>query len=286
MKKTTNTLLALAATAGMSHAATVLEVNFSNLTQGVNVTDGDRIQDTSGNGYHGFFGQTAGAGSAVVATPTGTGINNAAGTGDGYVFIRDGLNGIPGAWDGPTTTVSPYFELDGSATGSFTLEAVLNWNNTSQTRNGIMGQTGGDQIWIREDGGNLQYAIGAGDAVSAFGSTIDISSAKGDGNYHSIALVYDGPNGEVRTYVDGALVHTNTDADIGTLPATMLDPLSDFRLGSYNGAENQEFTGIMDQFRVSDTALTPAEFLTTVPEPSSTALLGLGGLALILRRRK
>ena len=29
-----------------------------------------------------------------------------------------------------------------------------------------------------------------------------------------------------------------------------------------------------------------AEIITTVPEPSSTALLGLGGLALILRRRK
>lgn len=28
------------------------------------------------------------------------------------------------------------------------------------------------------------------------------------------------------------------------------------------------------------------EFVTTVPEPSSTALLGLGGLALLLRRRK
>lgn len=285
MKKTTITLLALTATAGLSQSATVLEVDFANLTQGINVTDGDRIQDISGNGYHGFFGQAGGTGSAVVATPTGTGINNAAGAGDGYVFIRDGLTGIPGSWDGPTTTVSPYFELDGSATGTFTFEAVLNWNNTDQSRNGIMGQIGGDQIWIREDNGNLQYAIGAGDAVNAFGSTIDITSARGDGEFHGVALVYDGPAGEVRTYVDGALVHTNTDADIGTLPATMLNPLADFRLGSYNGAEGQEFTGIIDQFRISDTALTPAEFLV-VPEPSSTAFFGISSLAFILRRRK
>ena len=146
------------------HAATLLEVDFSNLTEGVNVTDGDRIEDRSGNGYHGFFGQTNGVGSAVVATASGLGINNSVSANDGYVFVRDGLTGIPAAWDGPTTTVSPYFNVDGSATGGFTFEAVVNWNNTAQTRNGIMGQTGGNQVWIREDGGNLQYAIGAGDA--------------------------------------------------------------------------------------------------------------------------
>ena len=41
--------------------------------------------------------------------------------------------------------------------------------------------------------------------------------------------------------------------------------------------ENKVFA---DNFRIDDIAL------TTVPEPSSAALLGLGGLALILRRRK
>lgn len=282
MKYTTNILLTLAATGSIAGAATVAEVNFSNLTQGVNVTDGDRVEDTSGNGYHGFFGSSSAPGSTVVATPTGTGINNAAGSGAGYIFLRDELTGIPDAWDGPTTTVSPYFTLDGSATGSWTMEAVVNWNGTASTLNGLMGQTGGNQIWLRESNGSFDYAIGSGDAVASFGA-IDISAAVADSQFHNIALVYDGAGGEVRAYLDGVLLNTNTDADIGTL-GTLLNGTSDFRLGSYNGGSS-EFNGIMDQFRVSDTALTPAEFLA-VPEPSSTALLGLGGLALILRRRK
>jgi hypothetical protein len=277
-------ILTLIGSCGLLPAASVLEVNFSDLTPGVNVTDGVRIRDTSGNGYHGFFGQTNATGSAVVTTTTGVGIDNGVAANDGYVFIRDGLTGVPGAWDGPTTTATPYFTLDGSAAGSFTFEAVLNWNNTAQKRNGIMGQTGGNQIWMREDGGNLNYAIGASDAINRFGSAIDISAAKADGNFHSVALVYDGPAGEVRAYLDGTLLDTNTDPDIGAL-GTLLSGTGDFRLGSYNGNNNQDFTGIMDQFRVSDTALTPAEFLTTVPEPSTIGLLGLAGLGLIRRRR-
>ena len=42
----------------------------------------------------------------------------------------------------------------------------------------------------------------------------------------------------------------------------------------------------LDRLFVDLATTTPTLTITTVPEPSSTALLGLGGLALILRRRK
>ncbi len=49
---------------------------------------------------------------------------------------------------------------------------------------------------------------------------------------------------------------------------------------TYNGAQTGSFS---DHFQVSGVT---GSTLSVVPEPSSTALLGLGGLALILRRRK
>lgn len=274
-------MLAIAATAGIASAATVVEMDFNYLNNGDTIADGTRLQDVSGNGYHGFWGGTGGN-TSIVSTVSGTGIDNSTGTNPGHVFLRDGMTGVPDAWDGPTTTVSPYFTLNGS--GSFTYEAIINWNNTSDSSAGIMGGTSAGGAWMRERNGEIHYAFGAGDAVNRFDGTIDVSAAKADGNFHHLALVYDGTAGEVRFYLDSTLLDTNTDADIGTL-GTLLNGTDDFRLGNYNGSASEDFQGIMDHFRISDTALTTGEFLT-VPEPSSTALLGLGGLALILRRRK
>lgn len=245
----------------------VIDMDFEYLSVGNTISDGVRLQDVSGNGYHGFWGHTLGD-TSIIATPNGTGIDNTTGSNPGYIYLRDGLTGIPEEWDGPTTTVSPYFSLNGG--GSFTLEAVVKWDtDTVTTRNGIMGQTGGDQIWVREDGGNLHYAIGASDAVNRFDGSIDISAEKADGEFHSITLVYDGPAGEVRTYVDGVLKDINDDVDIGTL-GTLLNGTGDFRLGDYNGSSN--FDGTLDHFRISSHVLLPDEFLkadgSTPPDPA------------------
>jgi hypothetical protein len=45
------------------------------------------------------------------------------------------------------------------------------------------------------------------------------------------------------------------------------------------------FTGKMDDVRIYDEALSAAQIMAIVPEPATIALLGLGGLALIRRRR-
>ncbi|HAC81435.1 MAG TPA: hypothetical protein DCG06_14140 [Deltaproteobacteria bacterium] len=56
-------------------------------------------------------------------------------------------------------------------------------------------------------------------------------------------------------------------------------------IGGGNG--NQGANGIYGDFRIYDNTLNDAAVAAlAVPEPSTTALLGLGGLALILRRRK
>lgn len=47
------------------------------------------------------------------------------------------------------------------------------------------------------------------------------------------------------------------------------------------------FRGWIDEFRISDEALSPSQFLNaSIPEPGTIGLLGLGGLAVWFRRRK
>ncbi|QQL46423.1 PEP-CTERM sorting domain-containing protein [Sulfuriroseicoccus oceanibius] len=72
--------------------------------------------------------------------------------------------------------------------------------------------------------------------------------------------------------------------------------MSAFQLASRFGDGDRAITTEIDDVAIFDNTLTDGEmlFLSTnaaasavaVPEPSSAALLGLGGLALILRRRK
>mgnify|MGYP000318392739 CR=1 FL=1 len=282
MKQTTKILLTLATSTGMSQAAVVLDVDYSSFTAGDTFGDGERIEDISGNGYHGFWGDAAGSYS-IVTTATGVGIDTSLAT-RGHTFHRDGLTGIPTAWDGGTTSTTPYFTL-GAAT-SYTFESVVQFASTTAATagiDGLMGQTGGNEAWIRANNGSLQYTFNSGSVISQFGTTIDISSAY-DGNAHNIALVLDRTAGEIRSYLDGTLIHTDSNAGIATLGG-MLNGSSDFRTAAYNTIDSNAFTGISDRYRISDTALTSGDFLA-VPEPSSTALLGLGGLALILRRRK
>jgi hypothetical protein len=271
-----------AVTTATAFATPILDIDFATWVDSNsdgNLDDGDRIQDVSGNGYHGFWGNTN-SNIPVISTSNGQGIDTS-GTANGKVFLRDGLTGIPDAWDGPTTTVTPYFTFNG--TQSYTFEAVVNWNNTSQAINGLMGQTSGNELWIRESGGFLHYAFVSGAAnASLFTNTIDISAAKADGDWHGLAVVYDATVGNIRTYLDGDLLHTNTDADIGTL-GTMVNGTADFFVGAYNATTNNYFDGLQDTYRISSGALTASQFLP-VPEPSSLIMVGLGLLPLLRRR--
>lgn len=277
MKKTINTLIALAATGGIASAATVFEMTFSETTNGA-VGDAYGFLDSSGNDNHGWLGNVGSGSYAIVSNGTGGHALSNSASSSGYIFLRD--NWSRPQWTGSTPT--PYFTLDGNA--DFTLEMIVNWNNLGTTRNGLFNGNGDDGLfWVRENGGNLQYVFGVENTndVREFGSTVDVSAEKADGKYHALAFAYDSTNGELRTYVDGVLKQTNTDTSIGTL-GNLYDGLNDFRLGRDSSAN---FEGLVDHARISDTALTAGELLA-VPEPSSAALLGLGGLALILRRRK
>lgn len=125
---------------------------------------------------------------------------------------------------------------------------------------------------------NINNVGGDGGTAGVYNG-IDIT----DSQWHHIGLTVTGGNATI--YVDG--VARATGAYTGSGTATV------FQIGSRFGDGARAITAQIDDVSVWSGALSDAQMLalssnaaSTVPEPSSTALLGLGGLALILRRRK
>jgi len=146
----------------------------------------------------------------------------------------------------------------------------------------------GQNMTVTTDGGNI-------DATSYGSYTVEF-----DYGYRSDATT----NGDITMRV--ALWNTTTNTMLDSADFTITDPgqgpeawtQTDFQLNlSYD--ETAQTAGDVLQLRFinttdlpsgsadwSATALIDNVSVTAVPEPSSAALLGLGGLALILRRRK
>lgn len=86
--------------------------------------------------------------------------------------------------------------------------------------------------------------------------------------------------GGVSFYLNGNLVNTNA-GDTSNWQT------SDDGWLLFNAFGGQNFVGLGDEIRVYDNVLDQSVIrAAAVPESSTAALLGLGGLALILRRRK
>lgn len=100
------------------------------------------------------------------------------------------------------------------------------------------------------------------------------------GVWQHIALVK--TPGEYSIYVNGVLDYS------GTLPPGTDGPYgfpgSDNTGDRTIGGDSGTFRGYLDEVRISDTALTPDQFLI-VPEPGTLGLLGLGGLVLLAIKR-
>ncbi len=101
-------------------------------------------------------------------------------------------------------------------------------------------------------------------------------------------LVFTTDGTDTLLYVNGVLAHTFTGNAIDIAGITGLG-------ATYSGGSSFSnrlpgnilgFAAYDSQLSATEIAAHSAAFVRAVPEPSTTALLGLGGLALILRRRK
>ena len=145
-------------------------------------------------------------------------------------------------------------------TNSFTWEAVLRTTSSAASL-AILGKNGtGDgegEYWWRLPGpsGGVQY-VGMNDGTgSKFLAGTNILN---DGNWHHIAVVYDTNTAQIRLYADYRLEGTLTNV----LFTKTIGRPSDLYIGSFNGG-GSEFDGDIDSIRVSNGALTTAQFLQT-----------------------
>jgi hypothetical protein len=178
------------------------------------------------------------------------------------------------------TAGQTYFFLEDVQDGQFDSPGAILAAAQVRTNDGRNGSTnsGGNADSIDEDDGLVDGSVGNPRGGIRFGTRVDFNASMLGGN--------------LPTHVGYALA-----GDSDTVSVTAFNSL-DVQLETVTAAHavggRAAFAGLTTTEGISYVILTGTEtdhfqygFLgTPIPEPSSTALLGLGGLALILRRRK
>jgi hypothetical protein len=150
----------------------------------------------------------------------------------------------------------------------------------------------GGGVRLRHFGGNITYGTGlnfvdgVGDAAGWNHLAVRVNAnpaADPIANPSTFALV--------DVFLNGTQLSVTATASGGT-GVTLDTTDSVFGVGttsiSDGGASTYGFNGLLDELKIYDNALTNTEIasLAVIPEPSATALIGLAGLALFLRRRR
>ena len=158
----------------------------------------------------------------------------------------------------------------------FTVEMFL-MLDAPNTFNSIFGFSPVSQLYFTliDSSGNLYFRMQFQDQID---SLISASMLQEDVWAH-VALVVDSANYAI--YVDGQNQYAGSIPSGGEGPYWFSgDPTTG------NRTLGDGFSGWIDEFRISDEALSPSQFLNaSIPEPGTLGLLGLGFIGLIIRKR-
>jgi hypothetical protein len=279
MKPSKKLLVAGAVSAGLAafgssaHAARLLYYNFEDGTdttinnQGTTATAGTLQNPGRASFVPGFVGNVAGIGN--VNTGTALRLTPAAETNsadDPYVNTNLGAPALA------------------ASSGTYTMMAWVNLasNFGDNVDNMVFGQVtpGGPANDEFLHNGfrnrNVHFGHWGNDETSNAATTVN------NNTWYHVAWVYSGS--EAQMYLNGAPVTTDdTDAE------GLLDDLQNITIGKTEG-NNGNFLGTLDEIKMFDTALTQAqvqqEAFVAVPEPAGVALIGVGAMGLLSRRRR
>ena len=116
---------------------------------------------------------------------------------------------------------------------------------------------------------------------ASFGQEAISTTNVNDGDWHLIVGVFD--SGTARMYVDDGPAEDMTGPGL-----SIVANAAPFLVGGVfnNNANVSRFDGLIDDVRLYDEALTQSQIEALIPEPASLALLGVGGLAILVRRKR
>ncbi|MGJ8655224.1 MAG: PEP-CTERM sorting domain-containing protein [Akkermansiaceae bacterium] len=261
---------------------------------------GDIVGGGSGNGWDGDWlgdDDNAAGTPAVGAGLTYTGLTTTGGS-----YSRPARNGVAQSSRVLSTTSQTALTMNGTTVYfSVLMDSNNGGNGFATNSNGAL--VFGDTAFTLDNPGTTPPTIGTG------GNALGVTFEGPDG-------IYDNVNAHAITYVNGTRTLSGTNDNIGDDTVMIVGRIdwaangSDDTLSLYNVTDTtaalgtafatmtadldqstfnmiaigQGQTEVFDEIRF-DTTLAGVG-ISPIPEPSSTALLGLGGIALLLRRRK
>lgn len=247
------------------------EPNGNGYTEGLN-----------GNRIHGW-NEAGGAAWTTDTSPNGGSLGLGSTNQDGYIFSGDTGETILG-WTSPDWTLEMHARIDD----------LNGWETLFARMATSYGVNESDIYFQRKGDGSGQFRLNyvpylGGTATNADRIFLDSSTVLAQSTWYGIAVSIDSTAGTVSMYIDDGSGYaldsqiTGLTGDLGVTPGT--DNYAFFR-DYFAGGQNNVTTGVIDNVRISDTALTAGELIPLVPEPSSTALLALGSMGFLWRRRR